>query len=170
MNIITFYLRGDYWYNIKTTASRMIKIFLLMLVLSKHKKYFKSNFNLFWYQKLTSCFIQMKRRKHHYKKCVGRGFKPYTKGSLIYFGSSKHWGFLLIKALASFVTQVLVCWLARKMKRKGNYVMVKRAKPKRINLPNGRLFFARYERIRRERLLPNVTIKRSYEQRPAPSN
>ena len=56
------------------------------------------------------------------------------------------------------------------MKRKDNYVMVKRAKPKRINLPNGRLFVARYERIRRERLLPNVAIKRSYEQRPAPSN
>lgn len=45
------------------------------------------------------------------------------------------------------------------MRRKDNYVMVKRATPKRINLPNGRSFIARYKRVPGHRLAPNVMIK-----------
>ena len=48
-----------------------------------------------------------RRRKHHHKKRFGRGFKPYTKGSRIYCGSSKRDGFLPIKMLASFVPQLI---------------------------------------------------------------
>ena len=56
------------------------------------------------------------------------------------------------------------------MKRKDSYVMVQRATPKRVNLPNGRSLVARYRRIPRDRLPANVTIKRRYKQRPAPKN
>ena len=37
--------------------------------------------------------------------------------------------------------------------------MVKRATPKRINLPNGRSFIARYKRVPGHRLAPNLMIK-----------
>ena len=53
---------------------------------------------------------------------------------------------------------------------KDNYVMIKRATPKLINLPNGRSFVAIYERVPRDRLPPNVTLKRRYKQRPAPKS
>ena len=56
------------------------------------------------------------------------------------------------------------------MKRKDNYVMVKIATLKRVNLPNGRSLVARYKRVPRNRLSANVTIKRRYKQRPAPKN
>ena len=52
----------------------------------------------------------MKRRiKCHYKKRtkhIGRG-KPYSKGNRICFGNGKRGGFLLHKALASFVPQII---------------------------------------------------------------
>ena len=48
--------------------------------------------------------------------------------------------------------------------------MVKKATPKRVNLPNGRSFVARYERATRDRLPPNVTIRRRYKQRPTSKN
>lgn len=41
--------------------------------------------------------------------------------------------------------------------------MVKGATPKRVNLPNGRSFVARYEKVPRDRLPPNVTIKRRHK-------
>ena len=45
-----------------------------------------------------------------------------------------------------------------KMRQKDNYVMVKRASPKQVMLPDGRTFVVRYERVSRDRLPPNVTI------------
>ena len=45
--------------------------------------------------------------------------------------------------------------------------MVRRAMPKRVTLPNGRTFVARYERASRDALLPNIRIKRRYRGRPA---
>ena len=52
----------------------------------------------------------MKRRiKCHYKKRtkhIGRG-KPYSKGNRICFGNGNRGGFLLHKALASFVPQII---------------------------------------------------------------
>ena len=36
----------------------------------------------------------------------------------------------------------------------------RRTAPKRITLPNGRTFIARYERVSQKNLLSNVTIKR----------
>ena len=53
------------------------------------------------------------------------------------------------------------------MKRKKKYAMMKLATPKRVTLPNGRTFFARYKRIPRDHLPPHV-MRRTYTQRAAP--
>ena len=54
------------------------------------------------------------------------------------------------------------------MKRKKNYAMMKLATPKRVTLPNGRTFFARYKRIPRDHLPPHVNMSRTYTRRAAP--
>ena len=54
------------------------------------------------------------------------------------------------------------------MRRKKNYAMMKLNVPKRVTLPNGRTFVARYKRIPRDQLLPNIVMKRTYTQRAAP--
>ena len=43
--------------------------------------------------------------------------------------------------------------------------MVKLAVPRRVTLPNGRTFLARYKRIKRPELLPNIEMRRNYTQR-----
>ena len=40
--------------------------------------------------------------------------------------------------------------------------------PKRVTLPNGRTFVARYKRIPRGKLSPNIVMRRTYAQRAAP--
>ena len=42
------------------------------------------------------------------------------------------------------------------MRRKKNYAMVKLNIPKRVTLPNGRTYIARYKRIKRSELPPNI--------------
>ena len=54
------------------------------------------------------------------------------------------------------------------MRRKKNYAMMKLNVPKRVTLPNGRTFVARYKRIPRDRLPPNIVMRRTYSQRAAP--
>ena len=49
-------------------------------------------------------------------------------------------------------------------------IMIKRAQPKRVTLPNGRTFVARYRRARRNDLPPNVNFPRIYRERAAPKN
>ena len=46
--------------------------------------------------------------------------------------------------------------------------MVKRQNPKRVTLPNGRTFLARYRRATRTELPANVRLERPYRQRAAP--
>ena len=46
--------------------------------------------------------------------------------------------------------------------------MVKLNVPKRVTSPNGRTFIARYKRIKRSRLAPNIVMRRTYTQRAAP--
>ena len=46
--------------------------------------------------------------------------------------------------------------------------MVKLQLPKRVTLPNGRTFVARYKRIRRGELPPNIVMRRTYTERDAP--
>ena len=53
------------------------------------------------------------------------------------------------------------------MRRKENYVMIRRATPKRVTLPNGRTFVAKYERVSRAALLPHIKIRRRYRGKPA---
>ena len=52
------------------------------------------------------------------------------------------------------------------MRRKDNYVMMKRATPKRVTLLDGRKFVARYERVPRSRLLLHRKLKRRYRSVP----
>ena len=40
--------------------------------------------------------------------------------------------------------------------------------PKRVTLPNGRIFVARYERIPRDQLPPNIVMRGTYTQRAGP--
>ena len=40
--------------------------------------------------------------------------------------------------------------------------------PKRVTLPNGRVFYAKYKRKKRSELLPNIILRRNYRQRAAP--
>ena len=54
------------------------------------------------------------------------------------------------------------------MRRKENYPMRKLDVPKRVVLPNGRTFYTRYERIKRQDLPPDIRMKRTYKQRAAP--
>ena len=54
------------------------------------------------------------------------------------------------------------------MRRKKNYAMVKLNVPKRVTLPNGRTFVARYKRIRKSELPPNIVMRRTYTQIAAP--
>ena len=46
--------------------------------------------------------------------------------------------------------------------------MIKRENPKRVVLPNGRVFYAKYKRVNRDVLPPNIQIMRRYKQRAAP--
>ena len=54
------------------------------------------------------------------------------------------------------------------MRRKRNYAMEKLSVPKRVTLPNGRTFVARYKRISRDDLPLNIVMRRTYRQRAAP--
>ena len=45
--------------------------------------------------------------------------------------------------------------------------MIKLNVPKRVTLPNGRTFVARYKRIRRGELPPNIVMRKTYTQRTA---
>ena len=56
------------------------------------------------------------------------------------------------------------------MRRKENYAMRKLAVPKQVELPNGRKFYARYERIKRGQLPQNIQMERTYRQRAASRN
>ena len=54
------------------------------------------------------------------------------------------------------------------MRRKKNYAMMKLNVPKRVTLPNGRTFGARYKRTAQGELSPNIVIRRTYAQRAVP--
>ena len=56
------------------------------------------------------------------------------------------------------------------MRQKDNYFMTKMNTPKRVTLPNGWTFVARYKPVSRVQLPANVTIRRKYTQRAAPKN
>ena len=54
------------------------------------------------------------------------------------------------------------------MPPRDNIVMIKRATPKRVQLPDGRVFYAKYKRVSRNALPGNIRIRRKYKQRAAP--
>ena len=54
------------------------------------------------------------------------------------------------------------------MPPRNNIVMIKRQHPKKVVLPNGRVFYAKYKRVDQDALPPNIQIMRRYKQRAAP--
>ena len=44
---------------------------------------------------------------------------------------------------------------------KDNILLRRRAVPKKVTLPNGRTFYAKYERVSRRNLPRNITVKRN---------
>ena len=46
--------------------------------------------------------------------------------------------------------------------------MIKRQNPKRVTLPDGRTFYAKYKRTTRAELPANILLRRGYKQRAAP--
>ena len=50
------------------------------------------------------------------------------------------------------------------MPARNRIIMMKRETPKRVTLPNGRTFIARYERVTRDHLPGNVRLERPYKQ------
>ena len=51
------------------------------------------------------------------------------------------------------------------MPPRDNIVLIKRKNPKRVQLPNGRVFYAKYQRVSRDALPGNVRIRRKYKKR-----
>ena len=52
--------------------------------------------------------------------------------------------------------------------RRNRIIMVKRQTPKRVTLPNGWTFYAKYKRTTRAELPANAHLQRPYKQRAAP--
>ena len=52
--------------------------------------------------------------------------------------------------------------------RRDRIIMVKRQNPKRVTLPNSKIFYAKYKRATRAELPANVHLQRAYRQRDAP--
>ena len=55
------------------------------------------------------------------------------------------------------------------MAARDNIVLIKRKNPKRVELPNGRVFYAKYQRVGRDALPSNVRIRRKYKKRAVPA-
>ena len=54
------------------------------------------------------------------------------------------------------------------MPPRNRIIMIKRARPKRVTLPDGRTVLARYRRATRDDRPPNIDLPRVYKQRAAP--
>ena len=54
------------------------------------------------------------------------------------------------------------------MPPRNRIIMIKRERPKRVTLPDGRTFLARYRRATRDDLPPNIEFPRVYKERAAP--
>ena len=54
------------------------------------------------------------------------------------------------------------------MRRKNNYVMRGLGTPKMVTFSNGRILYAKYQRVTTSQLPPNVIMKRRYRTRAAP--
>ena len=95
---------------------------------------------------------------------VAGTYKPYAKGNKVYrLGKIKRGRGIftsvskaLGEPLAKFFLGIL------KTRQKNSYVMGKLDMTKRVTLPSGRTFLARYKRVSRSQLLVNVVLKRTY--------
>ena len=54
------------------------------------------------------------------------------------------------------------------MKRKNNYITRRLDTQKKVTLPNGRTFYAKYARVQRSQLPDKIIMKRKYKRRAAP--
>ena len=54
------------------------------------------------------------------------------------------------------------------MPKRDRIIMMKGETPKRVTLPNGRNFVARYKRVKHDHLPANIRLERRYKQRAMP--
>ena len=54
------------------------------------------------------------------------------------------------------------------MTKRDRIIMMKRERLKRVTLPKGRTFIARYQRVKRAHLPVNVRLAQPYKERAAP--
>ena len=69
---------------------------------------------------------------------------------------------------APAIVDILGKIIKKKMPPRNRIIMIKRDRPKRVTLPNGRSFLARYRRATRDELPANIDFPRVYKQRVAP--
>ena len=93
-------------------------------------------------------YVRRRKKKQHYKK---------QKGGTIAS---------IFTALAPLAVD-LISKIDKKMCR-DRIVMVRCTTPKRVTLPNGRTFTARFKHATRRDLPANVCLQRPYKQRAAP--
>ena len=89
----------------------------------------------------------MRRRRYRkrYKiKRRGHGILPYIKNNNVYFGGKVQRVKDISSGPLSKVIPLTGGLISLKIRRKNNYVMRKLHTPKRVTLPNGRTFLARY--------------------------
>ena len=106
-----------------------------------------------------------RRRVKRRRKIKGKGIqRPYvSKRNRLMLGKGK-------KQKGGFIAPIVAAAVPaqKKMPPRNNIVMIKRENPKRVVLPNGRVFYAKYKRVDRDALPPNIQIMRRYKQRAAP--
>ena len=103
--------------------------------------------------------------------------KPFAQGRRFYLGGRRKQkgGFFMGPALGIGVSLVKKLFGGKRKRKKekkemvnrrNNIVLVKRDVPKRVVLPNGRTFMAKYRRVNRQYLPGGTTIARTYRGQP----
>ena len=111
-----------------------------------------------------------KKRRYKKRKLQGKGLlgRDHWSRPPLYLSKHKQKRGVYSAFSSSIFSQTTKQSL--KMRRKENYPMRKLDVPKRVTLPNGRTFYARYERIKRQDLPANIRMRRTYKKRAAPRN
>ena len=139
------------------------------IYLQQYDLFRKKTTNRNWGSFLSSGASVTKYWRHYWTLMIKKKYKirlnrKYRKKYKIKRGRGFGDGFKLLYSLGSH--GVSQCDEVKKKQK--NYAMVKLNVPKRVTLPNGGTFVARYKGIPRGELLPNIVMRRTYTQRVAP--
>ena len=99
---------------------------------------------------------------------------PFVKYKKLYLaGKKKQKGDFILGTALGVVIPLIAKLLGGKrrkkkkmVRRRNNIVLVKRDTPKKVTLPNGRTFLAKYRRVTRQYLPDGITIARTYRGQP----